>query len=72
MRNKTRPTQRRVRRCPICDRPLQDAEDSRDPFCSARCQRIDLGRWLGGDYRVPSEEPLDPWAVPGVDDDGFS
>lgn len=23
------------------------------PFCSQRCRRIDLGRWLGEDYSVP-------------------
>jgi endogenous inhibitor of DNA gyrase (YacG/DUF329 family) len=22
------------------------------PFCSARCQMADLGKWLTGDYRV--------------------
>ena len=22
------------------------------PFCSTRCRRIDLGRWLGGDYVI--------------------
>jgi hypothetical protein len=29
------------------------------PFCSARCQTIDLGRWLGETYRIPAEEPED-------------
>ena len=23
------------------------------PFCSSRCQMIDLGRWLDEDYRIP-------------------
>jgi uncharacterized protein len=23
------------------------------PFCSGRCQMIDLGRWLDEDYRIP-------------------
>jgi endogenous inhibitor of DNA gyrase (YacG/DUF329 family) len=22
------------------------------PFCSERCKMADLGRWLGGDYRI--------------------
>ena len=26
------------------------------PFCSERCKMADLGRWLGGGYRVPSNE----------------
>jgi hypothetical protein len=24
------------------------------PFCSAKCRLIDLGRWLGQDYRIPA------------------
>lgn len=40
-------------RCPICQK--QSVPDHR-PFCSARCKTIDLGRWLGGDYRVPTDE----------------
>jgi endogenous inhibitor of DNA gyrase (YacG/DUF329 family) len=24
------------------------------PFCSPRCRTIDLGKWLSGDYRIPS------------------
>ncbi|WP_366555966.1 DNA gyrase inhibitor YacG [Aquibaculum sediminis] len=41
-------------RCPICSRP---AVAERRPFCSARCAQIDLGRWLGERYRIPTEEP---------------
>jgi endogenous inhibitor of DNA gyrase (YacG/DUF329 family) len=26
------------------------------PFCSPKCKMIDLGRWLGEDYRVASKE----------------
>jgi endogenous inhibitor of DNA gyrase (YacG/DUF329 family) len=32
------------------------------PFCSRRCQLVDLGRWLGGSYRIETparEEDLD-------------
>jgi len=40
--------------CPICKTPVgPDAEMY--PFCSARCRTIDLGRWLGGHYRMPRE-----------------
>jgi hypothetical protein len=28
------------------------------PFCSARCQLIDLGQWFGEEYRI--SEPLRP------------
>jgi uncharacterized protein len=40
-------------RCPICGKP---ALPQYRPFCSARCSRIDLGRWLKGDYRIPTDE----------------
>jgi uncharacterized protein len=36
--------------CPICGR-LQSADNR--PFCSPRCAEVDLGRWLGEQYRVP-------------------
>ncbi len=42
--------------CPICGRP---AEPTIRPFCSKRCADVDLGRWLGGVYRVETPEALD-------------
>lgn len=39
--------------CPICGKP--EVRRYR-PFCSARCQEVDLGRWLKGGYRLPTEE----------------
>lgn len=44
--------------CPICDKPT-DAKYR--PFCCKRCADIDLGKWLGGRYSIPStrEEDLD-------------
>lgn len=47
----------------ICGRPQDPAWR---PFCSKRCQMVDLGRWLQGDYRLPGEELL----APEVDEDG--
>ena len=41
--------------CPICGRP--SIVEMR-PFCSKRCADVDLSRWLGEVYRVPSTEPL--------------
>ncbi len=49
-----------ARRCPICGKP---AVPQNRPFCSPRCAQIDLGRWLKGNYRIPTEEMPD-------DDDG--
>ena len=46
--------------CPICGkRPDSDHR----PFCSPRCKQVDLGRWLGGDYRLPTEEVAEPEEV---------
>ena len=39
------------------------------PFCSKRCQHLDLARWLDGSYRVPSEEPADPDDLPREDEE---
>jgi len=36
--------------CAICGKP-RVREFA--PFCSARCQDIDLGRWLKGSYVIP-------------------
>jgi endogenous inhibitor of DNA gyrase (YacG/DUF329 family) len=41
------------RPCPICGKP--ETPRSR-PFCSRRCAHIDLGRWLKGSYRIPTDE----------------
>ncbi len=30
------------------------------PFCSRRCQQLDLGRWLDGSYAIPAEEAPPP------------
>lgn len=43
--------------CPICRKPTVARYR---PFCSKRCAEIDLGRWLGGQYAIPTEEPADP------------
>lgn len=48
--------------CPICRRsvPYQTAaEIPFRPFCSRRCQMIDLGKWLNEDYRVSEVLPIE-------------
>lgn len=42
--------------CPICARK-SDAKYR--PFCSKRCADIDLGRWMSGNYAIPSDDPED-------------
>jgi endogenous inhibitor of DNA gyrase (YacG/DUF329 family) len=41
---------KRASTCPICGRRSSEAFR---PFCTARCQEVDLGRWLTGVYRIP-------------------
>ncbi len=43
-----------VRVCPSCRKPVAPrAENPFFPFCSKRCRMVDLGRWLGEEYRMP-------------------
>ena len=44
------------RPCPICGRAAVKAHR---PFCSARCADADLGNWISGRYRVPTDEEPD-------------
>ena len=40
-------------RCPTCHKSLRVPKDwAPRPFCSARCQLIDLGRWLDEDFKL--------------------
>lgn len=44
------------RPCAVCGKPA--VPDYR-PFCSKRCADVDLNRWLGEQYRIPTDEPGD-------------
>ncbi|WP_421091305.1 DNA gyrase inhibitor YacG [Pseudochrobactrum sp. MP213Fo] len=46
---------RPVRPCPECGKPSQ--RDSY-PFCSPRCNSVDLNRWLSDAYVIPGR-PVD-------------
>ncbi len=39
--------------CPVCNKTSIEAFR---PFCSPRCANIDLGKWLGEHYKMPTEE----------------
>lgn len=43
----------KVGKCPICKKA---AVVEHRPFCSKRCAKVDLGRWLGEVYRVPAPD----------------
>jgi endogenous inhibitor of DNA gyrase (YacG/DUF329 family) len=54
-------------KCPTCGKPVEWKDNSFRPFCSERCQLVDLGKWVEGEYRVPGEpipeERIQPAAV---------
>lgn len=58
--------------CPMCGaavvrRPATPGVSDPFPFCSSRCQLVDLGRWLGEEYRVPDRDTV-VWAAPDAVD----
>ena len=45
-----------TKNCPTCKEPTSVGEDNPyRPFCSKRCQMLDLGAWLSGDYAIEGE-----------------
>jgi endogenous inhibitor of DNA gyrase (YacG/DUF329 family) len=38
-------------RAPVCKDPARPSKLF--PFCSERCHLVDLGRWIGEEYRIP-------------------
>lgn len=44
-------------KCPICKQESGKRPDNVFfPFCSDRCKTLDLAKWLGGDYAIPSRD----------------
>lgn len=61
------PSQPALVRCGICGNLFQIAASPHRPFCSQRCQSIDLGRWFGEVYGLPWEDPARPEDESGLD-----
>jgi uncharacterized protein len=60
-------------KCPTCGRAILPDDVPTRPFCSDRCRIVDLGRWLGGSYRIGSpvtEEDLDEGLPNSESDEG--
>jgi len=56
-------------RCPTCHLEFEIEVSPAKPFCSKRCQTIDLGRWLDETFTLPDmpdpeddEMPEDNWS----------
>ncbi len=43
-------------RCPTCNKQFESAESPVMPFCSSRCRKIDLNRWLNEEIALPVED----------------
>jgi len=42
--------------CPICKKARAPrAENKAFPFCSNRCQMVDLSNWLDGNYKIADD-----------------
>ncbi len=48
-------------RCPTCGARFNIALTEAMPFCSTRCQQVDLGRWMNEEYGLPVEPDEDAW-----------
>jgi endogenous inhibitor of DNA gyrase (YacG/DUF329 family) len=42
--------------CPTCQKSFDPAASRTMPFCSDRCRKIDLGRWLKEEISIPYDE----------------
>jgi len=51
---------KRLVACPNCSELVEfSPENPYRPFCSKRCQMIDLGDWASENYRIPDRTPPD-------------
>ncbi len=47
--------------CPSCKKKIiWSVEELWRPFCSERCQLIDLGKWADGGHTIAGEELVNP------------
>jgi len=42
-------------KCPTCGTPTNWEGNPNRPFCSERCQVIDLGKWAEEEYKIPGQ-----------------
>ncbi|MBI1346500.1 DNA gyrase inhibitor YacG [bacterium] len=55
----SQPSEQNQGACPICERTVPDTAEAQKyhPFCSRRCQQVDLMRWIDGRYAIVDELP---------------
>lgn len=58
-----------ILRCPVCRKPVAwKPASAYRPFCSKRCQQIDLGDWAAENHRIPGAPLDDPPDLDGGTD----
>ncbi len=58
--------------CPNCKRELEyDSTNPFRPFCSKRCQSLDLEAWASERYRVATSEDASQNNAPVDDDEDY-
>lgn len=56
--------------CSLCGKKFLRSESKTMPFCTTRCQQVDLGHWLNESYGLPVESSPDE-PMEQVDPDEF-
>ena len=57
------PKPERLVPCPRCRKAvIWDTNNPARPFCSKRCQMIDLGKWFDEEHRISGEPGMDEQA----------
>lgn len=45
-----------MKKCPTCSKQVEWQDNPFRPFCSERCQLVDLSKWVSEEYRVPGRQ----------------
>ena len=57
-------------KCPTCQKTVAwITANAYKPFCSERCQLIDLGEWASGNRSIPSDADHDDVTAEDIDKD---
>ena len=63
--------EKNTHQCPTCHKASFWEGNAFRPFCSERCQLVDLQGWFGERYRIPQDEEADPDEVVTQNGDPF-
>jgi len=56
-------------KCPVCRKPVAwERDNPLAPFCSERCQTIDLGAWFYEEYKIPESKTQESWSESEAND----